>query len=465
MSQHQKQFKKRPEQSDAPVKMKRPFKVGDPLEYRVVRLFMYLGSFARRGREIYTVGHLDTATDLDVLAIRYSDPLRREVQIVECKGGSGEGPMDRVFWLAGVKNYVGASRATLVRPATKWNVKDFAAELGVEILDLPHLEEMEKAIGVSPTTWPGVSDWEYFAREEAGWNKILNRDAATKELFLTLAGEIRFHEPFGGISFLLYQLRMLTRSFREHRYLSESLSKFLLAESVSQLAVFLLRIAETTMPLSPTDRDGFIRKGLTYGHMDKAFVDRLFSNAKRITSEMVRLYTGKHVKVEDSYFTMPEPPNVKEIQELVGMLVAHPTLANTFAPLLDMLLFERFLKQRDVVELLPKIFPFSNLKERISMVQDYLRILNSMDAAPDSLWAGSKRLPTTAEGNTKPAAAEKDEIANASKPQGEAVNSETSGKPANEKSIASNDQIPNNARPRDDGGAKAPASKQTLFEK
>ena len=102
-----------------------------------------MGFFARRGRELYTVGRLDTATDLDVLAIRYSEPLSREVCIAECKTAGGEGPLDRIFWLSGVKKYVDADFATLIRPATKWNIKDFATEVGVELFDLPHVDEPE----------------------------------------------------------------------------------------------------------------------------------------------------------------------------------------------------------------------------------------------------------------------------------------------------------------------------------
>ncbi len=391
MTQTQRPGKKRSGHIQAESKDKRPFKLGDILEYRVVRLFIHLGFFTRRSREIYTVGYLDTATDLDVLAIRYTEPLRREVQIIECKSGTGDGPMDRVFWLAGVKQYVGANRATLVRPATKWNVKDFAGELGIEILDLPHLGELERAAGVNPSFWPGSSDREYFAGQLEEWNRVLNRDAIAKELFVTLAGEIRFHDPFGGISFLLHHLRALTRELQEQRFACESLTRYLLAESVAQLAVFLMRVSELTLSLSGTDRDGFIRKGLTYGHMDKSVVDRLFSNAKRITSEMIRHYTGHHVNIEDTYFTMPEPPNISEVQELVKMLVSRPRLADSFPPLTDLLLFERFLKQREVIDLLPRVFPFTDLKERLLLVQDYLKILGSINAVPESLFGATKK--------------------------------------------------------------------------
>ena len=58
--------------------------IGDDLEYRLARLFIFMGYFVRRGCPIYTIGALDQATDLDVMAIRYVEPIRREVLIAEC---------------------------------------------------------------------------------------------------------------------------------------------------------------------------------------------------------------------------------------------------------------------------------------------------------------------------------------------------------------------------------------------
>jgi hypothetical protein len=299
--------------------------------------------------------------------------------------------MDRAFWLAGVKQYMSANRATLVRQATKWNVKDFAGELGIEILDIPHIEELERNAGINPSLWIGNSDRDYFAARADEWNHGITSDAVTKELFFTLNGETRFHDPFGGISFLLHHLRALTRNLKEQRFASESLTRFLIAESVAQLSMFLMRVAEFSLLLSPDDRNGLIQKGLTYGHMDKPFVDRLFRNAKRITTEMIRHYTGKDVKVDDSYFMMPEPPNVNEVQEIVKLLLSRPSAASSFAQLTDSLIFERFLKQRDGIEWMAKTFPFSDLKERLSLVQDYLRILKSIEAIPDAALGTNKR--------------------------------------------------------------------------
>jgi hypothetical protein len=394
MAQGQRPRKPRPELKSQTQQKARSVtvKVGDPLEYRVSRLFIHLGFFVRRGRELYTVGRLDTATDLDVLAIRYSEPFRREVQISECKGG-GEGPLDRLFWLSGVKRYVGASHATLVRRSTKWNIKDFAAELGVEVLDFPRLEELERASGIDDAVWPGASDHDYYASRQAEWSQVLSRNQLLGELYVTLAGEVRFHDPFGGINYLMYQLRSLTRDLKDRRSPSESLTRFLLAESVAQLAMFFMRVAEITIGLSQEDRDGLIRKGLTYGHIDAGLVDRIFRNAHRITSEMIKHNTGKSIQVDQSFFSMPEPPSVKDIQEVVRLLVTRPVAATTFGPITDLLVQERFLKQRNGVDWLGKIFPYSNLRDRVSLVHDYLRILRNIDAVPEILFSSEKAKP------------------------------------------------------------------------
>ena len=95
--------------------------LGDELEYRIARLQIFMGYFVRRGCPIYTIASLDRATDLDVLAVRYVEPFRRESMVTECKSGRGgeAGPLDRIFWLSGVKAYVGAQQALLVRKSTK----------------------------------------------------------------------------------------------------------------------------------------------------------------------------------------------------------------------------------------------------------------------------------------------------------------------------------------------------------
>jgi hypothetical protein len=360
-------------------------RVGDVLEYRVARLFIWSDFFVRRGREIYTVAVLDRATDLDVLAIRYTQPFHRDVQIAECKS-DGDRPLDRIFWLSGVKQFVDAQTATLIRRSTKWNIKDFAKAAGVEVLDLPRLEELEKDTGVDTSIWPGVSDREFFLKFEEEWNRALHRDEVLTELCLTLASEVRYQDPFGGINYLLHNTRALTRALKEQRLSSTSLGKFLLCDSISHLAMFLMRIAESSFGLSDADRSGLIRKGLTYGHMDPKLTDRIFRNAYRIATETLKHYGRSDVKLDESFFKMPTPPNVSEIQEAIELLIHHPRASASFAPIADLLLFEVYLKGRNP-DWLTRIYPYSDLHERLRLVQQFVQILVRIGAGPDDLEA------------------------------------------------------------------------------
>jgi hypothetical protein len=359
------------------------FSIGDPLEYRVARFLIHLGFFVRRGREIYTIGDLDQATDLDVFAVRYADMFRREVQICECKSGR-EGPLDRVFWIVGVKDYVGAARATIVRKSTKWNIKDFASRAGVEIIDLPRLESLEKAIGIEPNYWPSISNRLFFQEYAQEWNKYLATDPILRELYHTLAGEVRFHEPLSAVSFLLHHARALTRELEGSRRAPESLLKFLLSDVIAHLAMFCMRIAEFTFNLSETDRNGYINKGLTYGGLDAKLTERIFRNAQRIAAESVKYYTGHDVRLDPSLFQMPEPPNVAEVQELVRLLVEEPLRSSTFGPMTDLVLSESYLKQGKGSATLGKIFPYTDLRDRLALVYGYLAILRRIGAIPES---------------------------------------------------------------------------------
>jgi hypothetical protein len=367
--------------------------MGDELEYRVARLLMFMGYFVRRGCPIYTIGSLDRATDLDVLAIRYTEPFRREMLIAECKGGR-EGPLDRVFWLSGVKTYVNATEAFLVRKGTKWNIKDFAKQAGVQIWDFPRITELEAGYKISDDEWPGPSDRKYYAAELDRWNKSLVNNQQVWELYLTLAAEIRYDEPFPGLNFLLYQLRLLTRIFAKPP--EDSFVRFIIAESLAQASMFLMRLAALAFDLPATDRSGFIEKGLTYGNVDPQSAERVLASAYNLTRQTVFHITNKHV---DAYFRMPVPPGTAQILAAVERILKLHPVSLSFPQVTDILLTEVFVKENRAKGWLKRIFPGSDLNARLSLTRDFLSLLIDAAACPryvlDSLSA------TTVENGSK----------------------------------------------------------------
>jgi hypothetical protein len=353
--------------------------LGDELEYRVARLQLFMGYFVRRSCVVHTAGDLDRATDLDVLALRYVEPFRRELLITECKSRNG-GPLDRIFWLSGVREFVGAQEAILVRKGTKWNIKDFARQCGVQVIDLFRVTELEATYGIAKDDWPGVSDRAFYGRELAEWNRTLSADTKFWELYLTLTSEIHYDEPFPAINYLLAQLRILTRSLP--RTPSNSFHRYLLSECLSQLAVFVMRVAEQSFDLSPQDRAGFIRKGLTYGSLEPRYADRILNSAYNLARQAVFHYTNRSVDLSKSLFEMPNPPEVNDIVNIVEEITKTYPASLNFPQICDLTLTEAFTKSSSRKGWLRRIFPQSDLSVRLELVRKVIRVLISGGACP-----------------------------------------------------------------------------------
>jgi hypothetical protein len=441
---YKKPFEKGGKGSDPETKPSVPkppkFVLGDELEYRVARLHIFMGYFVRRACPIYTVANLDQATDLDVLALRYAQPFRREILISECKSGV-TGPLDRIFWLAGVKGFVNAREAFLVRKSTKWNIKDFAKNTGVQIIDLHKVEELETNFKVGAGEWPGVSDKGFYSNKVREWNESLESSPAFWELYQTLISEIRYDEPFAGLNYLLFQLRRLTKQFEK---MSQSVfHRYLLAECLAQLSVFLMRIAESVFDLSAKDRDAFILRGLTYGSLDPKFAERILNNAFTITRQAVMHVTNKAADIDPSFFQMPVPPGAEQTRIIVNEIIGNYPISLTFPQITDLVLNEVLVKQNRTGGWLKRVFAYGDLPARLDLTRLYMSHLVEMEACPKSLL---QQLNTVPENATKqdpvigPATIKSDPLSAATKRQ----------RAAQGKAVSDPDQKQENAWPQSD---------------
>jgi hypothetical protein len=361
-------------QAKAPVLI-----LGEELEYRVARLLLFMGFFVRRGCPIYTVAALDRATDLDVLALRYTESFGRELIIAECKSGQ-LGPLDRIFWLSGVRKFSQADRALLVRKGTKWNIKDFAKECGVEVLDLYRVVELEANFKITSSEWPGLTDRAFFEAVLPDWNSVLRSHRELWELYLTLTSEVRYEDFFPSINFLLYHLRLLTRSWKTNA--NSSFHRFLLSESISQLSVFLMRIAQHTFDLAEEDRRGYIEKGLRYGSVDAKFAERMMNSAFNLTRQAVLHYTNKVQDIDRKVFEVPVPPGTQEVLSIVSLILREYPRSLNLPQMCDLMLAEVFVKENRNKGWLRRVYPNHDLSARVEIVREYLKLLTQSGACP-----------------------------------------------------------------------------------
>lgn len=379
-------------------------KLGEQTEYRVARLFVWMGYFVRRGREIYTAGYLDQATDLDVLAIRYRTLFSREVITIESKTGR-EGPLDRVFWLSGVRQYVRADRALLYRAPTKWNIRDFAKEAGVEIFDRQRLSELENRYVAEPDRWLGLCDWKFLSERVEFWNKILAANSKYKELYKTLVTEVRYEEPFALIAFWIHHLRGLTRDCMRESKPVQELVRFLISDAVGQLALSFLRVAQLTSDLTETDRKGMAAKKIVYGEQEARLVKRIFENSYQIAKAAIRDKLGTDVEIDRSLFAVPIPDYVEEVVDLIEELVRDAEQSTDLPQIVDIIMSEWFLKGNRERRVLKRIFPGEGLAQRTVAAQKFLSRLRKLEAVPvdiEELLAIKPGRVTTEEGKFIP---------------------------------------------------------------
>lgn len=121
---------------------------GADLERRVGRVEFAEGALVRLRVPVRVAADVGRAvlTDLDVLALDIDFRLRLSRSILECKSGKGQsGEPDRLLWLAGLRQFVSAERAVLVRQTVSRRGRTVASSLGIEVQDVQTLSAREAA--------------------------------------------------------------------------------------------------------------------------------------------------------------------------------------------------------------------------------------------------------------------------------------------------------------------------------
>lgn len=101
-------------------------------EAEVDNLFARLGFFTRSHIQVFPIDLRTSASDIDVLAIRFNPYLIPEFNLIEVKEGSSK--VSKLFQLYGLKSYFGNSNAYYVVEGTYDTVVEISKHLGIRTL-------------------------------------------------------------------------------------------------------------------------------------------------------------------------------------------------------------------------------------------------------------------------------------------------------------------------------------------
>lgn len=318
---------------------------GTIFEYRIARLRYCQGYFVRRSIDLWPSIHEgQQLAEIDCISISFDPQMRRTFEVVECKTGSrGQGEIDRLLWLKGMAEYVKAGYVTFAKLSIAPRTRDFARQIGVDVLDEKAINTIERSLRISNTWWPSYHNPDFGeqivkpARGALAGSNELRR--AGKYLF----GSFWFTDDFTRIK----QLRSLFRLLVENSTkIPQNALKLGIGEAVTLFTLTTLSIASWQNQLTEVDFQQLLTQELSTGLGDPQSLRNLLRRIDDINREQFEaihksyqeLGAGRvpfRIRSLESEVLIP-PEWIEGYIELISRFSRRPNLATSILQWIDL---------------------------------------------------------------------------------------------------------------------------------
>lgn len=334
--------------------MARAVTKGDTYELRMARLLFVEGAFVRRAIDLnMRFGEDLTVTDLDILALTFSMDFRASLTIGESKSGQGRKGSkfaDRLLWLRGLQNLVGADFAfiaTAKRASDR--VRGLAERLDVQVIDEQDLIHRERINNLDENSAWGPYDPSLLDRQREVYDAV-KKDQDLKRVYWFIRSEFWLLDVTTGVKRAFGAMRVLAKLWRGRPSNDQQESLQWLARHVHvNIVVGLVRLASRSYREEPAKSADRLLRELASGP------DLDFEVLARISQEVDHYVTavlgemgadpGKHASALGAFH--PTPPGYAEsLVEVVERLAAAPEAATELPRIADVRLAEFELKEQ-----------------------------------------------------------------------------------------------------------------------
>lgn len=321
---------------------------GDTQELRMARLLFAEGSFVRRAIDLnMRFGEDLTVTDLDILALKFSEDLRVSLTIGESKTAQGKrGPKlaDRLLWLGGLRELVDADFAFVatVKPASD-RVRGLAEHLGIQVIDEPDLLHREKVIGLNDQDSWGPYDPSLLNRQREIYDKV-KRDQDLKRVYWFIRSEFWLLDVATGVKRAFGAMRVLAKAWGSRPNQDERECLQWLARQLQvNVVVGLVRMAARSYREHPQKAvDRLLRELASGPDLDYDTLTRVSRDVDRYVTTLLRDLNadpGQHASALGAF--SPQPPAYFEpLVEVVERIAAAPEAARELPRYADLHLAE-----------------------------------------------------------------------------------------------------------------------------
>lgn len=264
---------------------------GKPFEARIQRLFMCQGAYAERDLLVRTVrGSSRLATDVDVVAHDYNINFHHRRIYAECKGAQKPSTLNRVIWVRGLMNVIGAEFGYLIVDHCDPDSVAFARSHRVHVLQKNGLEALETALGIGDQFWPGRANLAmYMPLEHCVEELTRERDPDGFTQWLCEARQV--WREASALAFSYSGLNAILRILAESRDLARSPElaserrtalRYALAALLVRLSQYVLFAAADTLGMTTTERESYIAERMIAGEMGVERSRRVLGSALKL---------------------------------------------------------------------------------------------------------------------------------------------------------------------------------------
>ncbi|WP_129845348.1 DNA-binding response regulator [Streptomyces albidoflavus] len=328
--------------------------VGEQLEARVSQLWFWEGFYSRYGVNLQRHYQAPlTITDLDLFAFDFSPQLAMTKYIGEVKSGTGKNaakPLDRIVWLRGLCELVGADAAELtIATGVTDHIRALGRSLEVSTQNVTDFERRETD-AVGPLADLGSHGVKSLMLERQV-RSTCRQQQDLERAFWFLRGEVFFLEPFLAIKQLIELLRRITQLWTPRLQDDEALAiRWLAAESVSLLTLNLVAATGTSLTLSRENWDALVAERLAEGSVPMHQMRKLSDSIDKFVGGILAASkVAPEIRTEAIGAFLPEPPDYADsLAELCWRFKSDAPVARALPRQMDLLIFERLVHRRDL---------------------------------------------------------------------------------------------------------------------
>jgi hypothetical protein len=330
---------------------------GEILEARVAQLWYWEGFYSRSAVDLTRHFHPEPLqiTDLDLLAFDFNPQLSRSKYIGEVKSGTGKSApkaLDRLIWLRGLRELVGAESGELTIAAPPSDrTREMARALGLVAQSVQDFErrEQESVTGLADCGAHGPSGLLLRLRAR----DTCRTDPELERAHGFLRSGVWFLEPFTAIKQTVELLRRIKRRWDPRMQDDEAQAlRWLLAESASVLTLNLVTVSGLSLTLERLRFSQLVNDRLAEGMIPMPQMRRLSDSIdKYVNGVLSAANIPADVRTSAIGAFLPEPPDWADpLTEVAWRLGRSAPAARSLPRQIDLLVFERVARLRDVPE-------------------------------------------------------------------------------------------------------------------